>query len=97
MHYRANVGTPSALSSKREAVRTAYLVEYTISTVVCHLEGNIGSVLDTRDTRCCWLDTDAPRGTVSLEVTDDELVSTGRGVEVVEGRRGGRGRDQHAN
>lgn len=61
----------------------AYLVEFPISTVEHHLEGDVGPILNARDSRCGGHDADASSGARSLEIIDDELVSAGRGVEVV--------------
>jgi len=74
-----------------------YLVEFSVSAVEHHLEGDLGPILNARDSRCGGHDLDAPGRARSLEITDDELVSTGRGVEVVEGRRGRRGGEQYSS
>jgi len=73
------------------------LVEFPIPAVKHHLEGNVGSILDTRDSRLASQDADAPRGARSFEIIDDELVGTGRGVEVAKGLGGRYGREQHSD
>ena len=79
-------------------VRVAYLVENPISAIIDHLEGNVGPVVDPRNTRSGGLHADTESSSaVSLVTADDELVRARRGVEVSEGRKGSRGGDQHAN
>jgi hypothetical protein len=76
----------------------AYLVEYPVSAVIDHLEGNVGAILDALDARCGGHHVDTESGSaISFVITDDELVCARRGVEIAEGGRGSRGRDQHAN
>lgn len=82
--------------SERQFVAT-YLVEFSISTVKHHLEGDIGPILNARYSRSVGHDADASGRTRSLEVIDDQLICTRRGVEVVEGFGGSRGREQHTN
>ena len=98
MHWRIRVSTsyPALLEAKK-AIRVIYLVEFPVSAVEHHLEGNVGAVLNTWDSRCAGGNADASRCARSLEITDDELVSAGRGMEVVEGRRGSGGRNQHSD
>ena len=55
--------------------RGHYLVERPISTVVDHLEGDVGAVLDAWDASGGGFNADAKSGCpVPLEITDDELV-----------------------
>jgi len=73
------------------------LVEFPVATIENHLEGNVGPVLNTRDSCLGGLNADASRRARPLEITDDELVRTGGGVEVVKGRRGGGGGQHHSD
>ena len=74
-----------------------YLVKSPISAIKHHLEGNVGAVLNTRDSRRGGHNADAAGSARSLEIADDELVATGRSVKIIEGRRGSRGREHHSH
>jgi hypothetical protein len=78
--------------SEQQCVWINYLVEFPIPAIEHHLEGNIGPVLNTWDSRSGRIDTDASRRARSSEIIDDELVPAGGSVEVVKGLGGGRGR-----
>ena len=81
----------------RERGCVRYLVEFPISAVEHHLKGNVGPGLNARDSRLCGLDADTSTLTRSLEIVDDELIRAGRGMEIVKGRGGSRGGDQHSD
>lgn len=86
---------PHSLEARKPRSRDVYLVEPSIAAVKHHLEGNVGAVLNTRDSRRGGQNADASGSARSLEIADDELISTGRGVKIVEGSRGSRGREHH--
>lgn len=75
----------------------AYLVEFPVPAVKHHLEGDVRSILNAWDPRPVRDDTNASGRARPLEIIDDQLVCTGRGVEVVEGFGGGRGGEQYTN
>lgn len=83
--------------SERKIARVTYLVELPVPAVEDHLQGDVGPVLDIRNPCRGGRDVNAPRQTRSLKITDDELVSTRRGVEVIEGGGVSRGGDQHSD
>ena len=85
------------ITHSEERDRVAYLVIFHLSVIIHHLEGNVGPVLNARDSRLGGLDADASTRTRSLKIIDDELICAGGGVEVVKGRRGGRGGDRHSD
>ena len=91
MHYHTQVSASYPMLLKANA----YLVEFPISAVKHHLEGDVGPILDAWDPRCGRIDADAPRRAGSLEIADDKLVCARRGVEVVKGLGGSRGGKQH--
>ena len=61
----------------------AYLVEYPVSALKDHLESNVGPILNAGDPRRGGLDVNTSRRATPLEITNDELVCTGSGAEVV--------------
>jgi len=97
MHWRTRVSTSCSVLLEAKKRVVIYLVEFSVSAVEHHLEGNVGAVLNTRDSRCGGGNADASRRARSLEIADDELISTGRGVEIVERRRRSRSGDQHSD
>lgn len=60
------------------------LVEFSIPIIKNHLEGDVGPILDTRDSCRGGHDMDTPRRAIALEVTYDKLVGTSSSAEVTE-------------
>lgn len=89
--------TFSCTTRSRQQIAGAYLVEFPISTVKDHLEGNVGPILDAWNSRPVGRNADASGRARSFEIIDDELVCAGSGVEVVKGFGGSCGGEQYTD
>ena len=100
IHALRNQRSASPLLDRpeRPEARVAYLVEHPIPAVEGHLEGDVGAILNARNSRRGGLNTDTePSRAVTLEITNDKLIGTGGGVKIGKVRRIRRGGDQHAD